>query len=53
MSDKERKQIASVINTLRRVQVCDGDDNNLTRMAACINTLLELVKEGTPSEDHG
>lgn len=52
MSDKERTQIASVINTLRQVQVCDGGDNNLSRMAACINTLLEMVKEATPSENH-
>lgn len=52
MSDLERKKIASVVKTLRRVSVQDGDDNNLGRMIACINTLLDLIKEEKPDEDH-
>lgn len=53
MSDQERTKVASVIKTLRRVSVQDGDDNNLSRMSACINTLMDLIKEEKPDEDHG
>ena len=53
MNEQERLKIASVIKTLRRVSVQDGDDNNLARMATCINALVDLIKEGKPNENPG
>lgn len=49
---KDRMTIATVVNTLKTIAVQDGNDNNLSKMAVCINTLTNLIKEVGPGENN-
>lgn len=49
---KDRMTIATVVNTLKTIAVQDGNDNNLSKMACCINVLTGLIKEVDTDENH-
>lgn len=52
LEPKDQKIIATVVNTLRDVSVRDGNDNNLARMAGCIQALTDLVKGAANIENN-
>lgn len=50
MDEALRLKLAGILNTLRCVEVRDGDSKNLLKMVACLNELESLIKEGMSSE---
>ena len=38
-------KLARVLNTLRTVEVRDGDNGNLMKMVACVGELETIIKE--------